>query len=213
MWYTVQAKPAPKRSHRFPRHIHDSRKLKIGLIGGSFNPVHRGHLFIAKAALKFLNLDEVWWLVSLKNPFKSEKLMETYNERFENTLEKACHPRFKILSIEKSFGISSTSKLLKILLPRCPNMKFVWIMGADNLVNFNKWHNYKFILNSIPIAVFSRPGKFQNASYDFGQRFIGPRIKSDLLRKLVSFKPPIWGYIDVGRMKISSTEIRKQNYR
>ena len=81
MWYTVQAKPAPKRNHRFPRHIHDSRKLKIGLIGGSFNPVHRGHLFIAKAALKFLNLDEVWWLVSLKNPFKSNNLSLKLNTR------------------------------------------------------------------------------------------------------------------------------------
>ena len=212
MWYTVQAKSAPKRNHFLPRHLHDNRKLKIGLIGGSFNPAHYGHLFIAKAALKFLDLDEIWWLVSLKNPFKSNNLIDNFDQRLKKTIKIARHPRFKILSIEKSFGISSSSKLLKIFLPRCPNMKFVWIMGADNLVNFNKWDDYKFILNAIPIAVFSRPGKYQNSSYNFGQRFIGPRIKSELLRKLVDFKPPIWGYIDVGRVKISSTEIRK-NYR
>ena len=100
----AQAKSVPNRSHSFPIHFHDQRSLKVGLIGGSFNPPHAGHLNIAKTAMKVLGLNEIWWLVSSQNPLKPVLNLMPLEERLKITKEIAKHPKFKVLSLEDYFG-------------------------------------------------------------------------------------------------------------
>ncbi len=184
MWFMVQGKSAPERKNNFSKHFNDNRSIKVGLMGGSFNPVHNGHLFVAKTALKKLNLDELWWLISPQNPLKVSNGLKPINDRIKLTKNIARDPNFKVLSLEKYFKTSTTIDFLRKLLPRCPNMRFIWVMGSDNLLEFHKWKKPNEIVKLLPIAVFSR------------------------LINLIFHKPPIWGYIDEGRYTISSTKIR-----
>ena len=206
----VQAKFVPNRSYSLPIHFHDQRSLKVGLIGGSFNPPHEGHLNIAKTALRVLGLNEVWWLVSSQNPLKIDQKMMPLETRLKKTIELAKHPKFKVLSLDNSFNTNRTNKLLKYLLPRCPSNKFIWLMGIDNLVEQHKWEKFNFITSSLPIAIFSRPGFSFRALSIFGGKNLGRRIKSQNLMNLYKYSPPAWGYIDKKRFNISSTQMRKK---
>ena len=206
----VQAKYAPNRLLSLPIHFHDQRSLKVGLIGGSFNPPHEGHLNVAITALRILGLNEVWWLVSNQNPIKDTQNMMPLEKRLKKTIEIAKHPKFKVLSLDNSFNTNRTNKLLKYLLPRCPNIKFVWLMGMDNLAEQKKWEKFNFITATLPIAVFSRPGFSYRGLSIFGAKNLGRRIKSEKLMNLYKYSPPVWGYIDEKRFDISSTQLRKQ---
>ena len=211
MSYMVPARPAPSRAHQFPIYAHDTRNLNVGLMGGSFNPPHEGHLFVAKTALKALNLNEIWWLVSPQNPLKSSKGMAPFNIRFQKTIEIAKHPKFRVLSLESSFKTKTTSSFLKKLIPRCPCINFIWLMGSDNLSQFHRWHKCEVISKSLPVAVFSRPGFLHRSLSSSGSYVLRKKVNDIQLRELVYKTPPAWGYIDHGRYKISGTEIRKLN--
>ncbi len=128
--------------------------MKIGLLGGSFNPAHQGHIHISELALQKLGLNQVWWIPTSQNPLK-EKATESYLARLKGCLEiTKNHPKIFTKDFEKdSF---STYKLVKKIKSKYPEIRFYWIMGADNLEKFHLWKNFLPLIKSIEFAIFSR---------------------------------------------------------
>ena len=132
--------------------------LRIGLLGGSFNPGHEGHLHASLLALKQLQLDYVWWLVSPQNPLKPERGMAALEERVASAKALARHPRIKVTAIEAELGTSYTVDTVRRLRRRFPRAHFVWLMGSDNLLQIPRWRRWQDIFRLLPVAVVVRPG-------------------------------------------------------
>ncbi|MDX1923550.1 MAG: nicotinate-nucleotide adenylyltransferase [Alphaproteobacteria bacterium] len=134
------------------------RKLRIGLLGGSFNPAHEGHLHISQLALKNMKLDAVWWLVSPQNPLKSDKGMASFAQRFEGAklLTRDC-PNIIVSDMEGKLGTRFTADTLKQLTRRFPRTRFIWMMGADNLIQIPRWQRWHEIFKLCDVAVYRRP--------------------------------------------------------
>ena len=120
----------------------DHRNRRIGLLGGSFNPAHAGHRYISTEALRRLDLDEVWWLVSPQNPLKSQSGMAPFSQRLSHAASVARHPRIRVSAIEAEMGTRYTADTLAMLVRRFPAARFVWLMGADNLMQIPKWRDW-----------------------------------------------------------------------
>jgi nicotinate-nucleotide adenylyltransferase len=134
------------------------RGLRIGLLGGSFNPAHDGHLYASLVALKKLRLDYVWWLVSPGNPLKNADDMADMLTRLGSAADIARHPRIRVTDIERRLGTRYTVDTITALKLRFPGVGFVWLMGSDNLVQFARWRRWRDIAAQVPIAVVRRPG-------------------------------------------------------
>ncbi len=133
--------------------------LRVGLLGGSFNPAHSGHRAISLAAIDALGLDEVWWLVSPGNPLKDKATdMAPFNVRFASARAMAGHAPIRVSSIEQRLGTRYTVDTLAKVQKLYSRIDFIWLMGEDNLVNFDQWKGWRHIAKSIPIAVIARPG-------------------------------------------------------
>ncbi len=132
--------------------------LRIGLLGGSFNPAHAAHREISLTALHRLKLDQVWWLVSPQNPLKSVRGMAPLDRRVQQATAVAAHPRIRVTAIETSLGTRYTADTLRRLTTHYPQAAFVWLMGADNLAQFHRWQDWQGIARTMPIAVLDRPG-------------------------------------------------------
>jgi nicotinate-nucleotide adenylyltransferase len=133
--------------------------LRIGLLGGSFNPAHEGHLYVSEIALKRLGLDYVWWLVAPQNPLKPENEMAPLEKRLAAARALAGrHPRLIVTDIEHSLGTRYTIDTLKALTRRFRGVRFVWLMGSDNLDQFHRWRRWEEIAALVPIAVVLRVG-------------------------------------------------------
>lgn len=143
--------------------------MKIGLLGGSFNPPHQGHLHISNLAIKKLGLDQIWWITTKQNPFKDPNLYESYSARIAQSLDltKSNH-RIYI----KKFDDIYTDELLTKLNAKYPNVQFFWIMGSDNLANFHQWKNFKKLLKRVSLAIFSRETSLRNIKRTKSWRFI-----------------------------------------
>jgi nicotinate-nucleotide adenylyltransferase len=188
-----------------------SRTRAIGLLGGSFNPAHEGHRMISLIALKRLALDEVWWLVSPQNPLKPVDGMAPFAQRLAEAKTVAAHRRIQVSDLEAHLGTHYTRDTLKRLTARRRQHNFVWLMGADNLVQFPKWEGWKEIFNTVPIAVFDRPTYSSKALAGIAAtRFAGRRIPERDAAGLALRKAPCWVFLHTRLNPVSATEIRAQ---
>ncbi|MFZ8958590.1 MAG: nicotinate (nicotinamide) nucleotide adenylyltransferase, partial [Paracoccaceae bacterium] len=130
---------------------------RIGLFGGSFDPPHAGHLHISREALKRLRLDQVWWLVSPGNPLKSRGPAPLDARINAARALQVGHPKLRVTGIEAQLGTRFTAQTLRQMQALYPKLRFVWMMGADNLAQFHLWQDWQEIISSLPIAVFARP--------------------------------------------------------
>jgi nicotinate-nucleotide adenylyltransferase len=131
---------------------------RIGLLGGSFNPAHRGHRKLSLHAIRALALDEVWWLVSPGNPLKPEAGMAPYPARLASARQMARHAPIRVSDAEARLRTRYTADTLARLPNLYPNNRFIWLMGADNLAQFHRWRDWRGIARQVPIAVIARPG-------------------------------------------------------
>jgi nicotinate-nucleotide adenylyltransferase len=150
----------------------------IGLLGGSFNPAHRGHRRISLHAARRLGLDEVWWLVSPGNPLKEKKGMAPLAARFASARRAGRRARVRVTFIEQELGTVYTVDTLRALVRRYPRRRFVWLMGADNLAQLHRWREWREIARIVPIAVIGRPGYYAGAlkapAMGWLRRFVRP---------------------------------------
>ena len=183
---------------------------RIGLLGGSFDPPHKGHIYISVEAKKLLQINEIWWLVTPQNPLKISE-PATYQERIKNCKEISKDKPILIKEIEKKINSKYTYQTLDYLLNHYTNIKFFWIMGADNLISFHKWQKWRQILKEVSIVVFKRHGYNNQALKSIACRtFANYRINSHQINKNNFIKLPSWAWVDNREIKISSTEIRQQ---
>jgi nicotinate-nucleotide adenylyltransferase len=136
---------------------------RVGLLGGSFNPAHRGHRSVSLHALRALGLDEVWWLVSPGNPLKPQKGMAPFEARMASACAMTRHAPIRPTDIEKRLKTRYTVDTLEKLPLLYPRHRFVWLMGADNLAQFHQWRDWRRIAHQVPIAVMARPGYERHA--------------------------------------------------
>ena len=183
---------------------------KIGLLGGSFDPPHKGHLFISIESKKILKLDEIWWLITPQNPLKISK-PATYFERVNNCKKITMNFPINVKEIEKDINSDYSYKTISYILNHYKNIKFFWLMGADNLINFHKWEKWQKILNDMSIVIFKRHGYNNEALKSItAQKYKKSRINYSKF-KLDDFNiVPSWLFVENKEIKISSTEIRNQ---
>lgn len=190
----------------------NNRNLPIGLLGGSFNPAHEGHIHISMEALKRLGLREVWWLVSPHNPLKNKKDLMDYDDRLATARQMALpyFPRIRVLDIERRLGTRYTADTLEQMRRLFPRARFVWLMGADNLAGFHRWQEWDNILKNIPIAVFDRaPHSHRALRSRAALAFSRFRLPEYALMHVAETAPPAWAYLHLRRDPHSATQIRK----
>jgi nicotinate-nucleotide adenylyltransferase len=182
---------------------------RIGILGGSFNPAHRGHVHISKQALKVLQLDEVWWMVSPQNPLKSTDGMADLSDRIESAQAIAQDRRIRVTDIEIELGTTYTAETLVKLKATYPKARFVWLMGADNLMQIPKWKDWQAIFKTVPIAVFTRPTYTNRALAGFAaQRFARYRVEENRAHRLSIMQAPAWSFLNIKPDAISATRVR-----
>ncbi len=195
---------------RFPLILPPFDGLAIGLFGGSFNPPHSGHRAIAEAALKRLRLDAVWWLVSPQNPLKDPRETSDYARRFAATEAMARHPSFIVIGVESAIGTRTTAGLLNRMAPVLARGRFVWIMGADSFAGLDRWNDWQRLPESLPLAVFDRPGATLAAlSSPAARRYACRRIPERDAASLACLAPPAWAFLTLPRRTESSTALRR----
>jgi nicotinate-nucleotide adenylyltransferase len=182
---------------------------RIGILGGSFNPAHQGHREISLAALTLLNLDEVWWMVSPQNPLKPVDGMAPLATRVAAARKVARHPRIKVTDIEARLGTRYTADTLRKLCETRRDCRFVWLMGADNLVQIADWKDWTQIFHLLPIAVFDRPSyTYRAMAAQAARRFQAFRQREQAAGRLAITPAPAWTFIHHRLNPISATEIR-----
>jgi nicotinate-nucleotide adenylyltransferase len=183
----------------------------VGLLGGSFNPAHAGHVHLSQEALKRLGLGEIWWLVSPKNPLKSAADLAGYEERLARARAVAgADARIRVSAIEAEHQWRFTIDTVRGLQRKFPRVRFVWLIGADNLAQFHRWRDWQALARRIPIAVFDRaPFTFAAIRSPFALRYARTRVKSPVNAHFVQKAPPGWAYIHMRRHPLSSTQIRR----
>jgi nicotinate-nucleotide adenylyltransferase len=182
----------------------------VGLLGGSFNPAHAGHRHVSELALKYLQLDEVWWLVSPQNPLKPAADMAPLASRLASAQRHANHPRMRATAVEAELGTQYTADTLRALLRRFPRTQFVWLMGADNLRQIPRWEAWTSIFHLLPIAVFARPAYDLRAlAGKAAIRFKRSRRCLQHAGRLASRTPPVWVFFHSRLHPASGTSIRR----
>lgn len=185
-----------------------SKGMVVGLLGGSFDPAHEGHVHITHEAIKRMGLDQVWWLVSPGNPLKARQ-PAPMAERLRQARKVMHDPRVKISDLEAHLGTRATADTIDALKAMYPGVHFVWLMGADNLVQFHKWGRWRDILRSVPVGVLARPGSGVAARTSVAARaFRVNRIaRGENLRAKAA---PAWCFVNIPLNNASSSAIRAQ---
>jgi nicotinate-nucleotide adenylyltransferase len=183
--------------------------MTIGLLGGTFDPPHSGHLPISQLALKRLGLDRLWWLVTPGNPLKSCDDMTSFSRRLANAQKLAAHPRIDVTGFEASLGGAYTADMLAYLTRRFPGTRFIWVMGADNLASFHRWKRWQDILALVPVAVIDRPGyRYTARAGVAAQCFSSAFIDESDAHGLNRYEPPAWTFLSTPLIGLSSTQLR-----
>ena len=200
--------------NNIPKCFSYKRRKKVGILGGSFNPAHEGHIHISNTARASLGIDEVWWLVAPQNRLKSSIEMESFDKRlsyarlFTNTLS-----YIKVLDIEEKNKLYASYMTIKFLNIKSQKVKFIWLMGSDILDNFNKWLYPTSIAKNMYVAVISRPN-FSSSFHNTRQTTkLGKRLKTSKSKTIFLKNKPVWVFLKNKLLSISSSEIRRsQNF-
>ncbi|NOD31600.1 MULTISPECIES: nicotinate-nucleotide adenylyltransferase [Ruegeria] len=180
----------------------------VGLFGGSFDPPHQGHVHVTLEAMKAFGLDRVWWLVSPGNPLK-ERGPAPMDRRMAAARNVMQHPRVEVTDIEALTGTRATADTLTALQRLYPQVRFVWLMGADNLAQFHRWKDWRGIMDSVPVGVVARPGDRISARMSRAARVYAKyRIDGQARHLLGRAQAPAWCFVNVPMVDVSSTEIR-----
>lgn len=184
--------------------------LSVGLFGGSFNPPHEGHVLVARTALRRLGLDRLWWLVTPGNPLKELEGLPSQEARMQACRERIGHdPRIVVTGIEAAIGTRYTAETIAFLNARAPGVRFVWIMGADNLASFHRWQNWRVIFEAVPIAIVDRPGSTLRAVASPAARaYAAYRLDESDSMRLPACAAPRWVFLHGPRSDQSSTRLR-----
>ncbi len=183
------------------------RGMVVGLLGGSFDPAHEGHVHITREAIRRIGLDRVWWLVSPGNPLKARQPapMAQRTERARALL--GDDPRVIVSDLEARLGTRATIDTIRKLQALYPGVKFVWLMGADNLVQFHRWREWRGIMARVPVAVMARPGAGLAARMSVAARAFR---SAEVTRAegLGDRLPPAWCFVNLPMNAASSSAIR-----
>jgi len=185
--------------------------LRIGLFGGSFNPPHLGHLHVARTAFSRLRLDRLWVLVTPGNPLKSRSDLASLGRRLAATRRLLDDPRIVVTACEAGFGSPYTWRTVERLARMAPAVRFVWVMGADNLAGFHRWQYWRRIAMTVPIAVVDRPEASLAALHaPAAQALADARLAEIDAATLADRRPPAWCFLHGPRVALSSTELRRR---
>jgi nicotinate-nucleotide adenylyltransferase len=208
---TVTAKPLPPLPRFGPPRFGDRRAIRIGILGGSFNPAHAGHLHVARLAMRRLRLQQVWLLVSPGNPLKEARGMAPLPERLASAQSIADGRRVIATDIERHLHTRYTTDTLRALQRRFPRASFVWLMGADNLVQFPRWRGWLDIARHTPFAVVPRPTYNHRAlAGQAARRLCHARIPARASTALGHGGAPSWVFLESRQNTLSATALRRQ---
>lgn len=185
---------------------------RIGLMGGTFNPPHEGHAVCAVTALRRLNLDQLWWMVTPGNPLKANDGLPPLADRMAASRSFAASPAITITGFEAELGTPYTFATLRFIAERLPRVHFVWVMGADNLATFHHWQHWRDIARTMPIAVVDRPSWHLKALASPAARFLArSRLPEAQAGRLATEYPPAWVFLTTRLSDASSTALRAKN--
>jgi nicotinate-nucleotide adenylyltransferase len=191
---------------RLPPH---ARGLRIGLFGGTFDPPHAAHRAACLLAMRRLRLDRIWWMVTPGNPLKDTHGLVPLGERIAAAKALAAHPCIDVTGVEAEMRTRYTYDTVARLVARCPDVHFVWIMGADNLRSFHRWQKWRGIANLVPIAVVDRVGPSLYATAGTAAQALARfRIPESVACSLPRRKPPAWAFLHGLKSPLSSTALR-----
>ena len=180
----------------------------VGLLGGSFDPPHAGHLHISEEALVRFGLDRLWWLVSPGNPLKARG-PAPLERRLAAARALVRHPRIEVTGIEAALGTRYTARTIAGLQARYPGVRFVWLMGADNLAQLHLWQDWREIMERVPVGVLARPGQRISARLSLAAKvYRDARLPGRASHLLGRAEPPAWSFVNLPMSRASSTAIR-----
>ncbi|MBS1304041.1 nicotinate-nucleotide adenylyltransferase [Loktanella sp. SALINAS62] len=181
---------------------------RIGLLGGSFDPAHAGHVHLTQQALVRFGLDRVWWLVSPGNPLKRHG-PAPLADRIAAARFEMQHPRVVVTGLEAELQTRFTAATLRKLLARYPGVRFTWLMGADNLTQFDQWQDWRWIMNHVPVGVLARPNDHLSARLSMAARvYRAARLPDHQSHGLAAAQAPAWCFVNMPMKKESSSAIR-----
>jgi len=184
---------------------------RVGLLGGSFNPPHEGHVLASRLALTRLGLSRVWWLATPGNPLKSKSDLAALHERLAAARALIDDPRILVTGFESEIGSSYTVDALRYLKRRAGGARFVWIMGADNLAQFHRWRHWEEMATLFPMLVVDRPGaSFSPLSSRAGQALARWRRPEGEASRLAALSAPAWLFLHGPRSSQSSSALRRR---
>ncbi len=183
--------------------------MRIGLFGGSFNPIHEGHRLVVEETLRRLELDALWVVVTPGNPLKNHNDLAPLADRVRAARALLDNPRVRVTGFEAAHGFTYSWQTIRFLTQSMPDRRFVWIMGADNLVDFHRWERWRNIAAMVPMAVYVRPGSGRRAPVSMAASYLARwRVDEEDAPGLAALTAPAWVYLHGRQSALSSSAIR-----